>query len=695
MAINEDFKILGTNILRLSWRQAVILLSIAVSLVFSSSSNVVFGQRVLEFEAHLRFIDPPNGFASSVYVYRSQNDSNTRVLGHIQVSTPSTSDRKYIARIRGNGRRDPTTHEITIPAGETEVVFFREISSDSYFFEMELVDDTGQEYRDQTYGNRDNVVKFPVLMVEDGPQSKLAAILPKGGDAGTTTLPQPIAGVPTQVQYGWQDNFTPSLFVSSLENLPIDSRRYQLFEFVVLKKEDLVKLTKMGSERTVALRSWVRFGGTVVVLDANDGDDAREIETLLNSLNFELTDGRSHSDGFFTEVVAPPTRRKLQASSEVAIEEYYIWQAGTGSVLALPTPSSVEDWRATFLSANESSSVMTGAAISQNDQLVGMQGVGEVPTMFFLFLISGYLVFVGPVGYAVLQRFKRLYLMLVLPPIVGVAVVVGFVTVLLISDGIIPRVRVDSFNVVDSKNELARHFSHQVRYSPLGYPGGIEFSNDLDVRQIQKTRGRYIVYSTEDQTNFRGTSIAPRGVPEFELYGDLRTDAGLIEIWREGKLVGFENRLGSHLRALFVKASDGSFFYFREVPMGVVEVTAAVEAPSLQTELDKLAPRDYSDIDSSFYGAINQQATRDPFRKFYDAVYCFEPMPSRAEFGSREFFAVAVDNPLSRFPKGYAKHESSREFVCGWTMKNQPALESSSKSSEGDSKTGANSEVAK
>ncbi len=126
-----------------------------------------------------------------------------------------------------------------------------------------------------------------------------------------------------------------------------------------------------------------------------------------------------------------------------------------------------------------------------------LEGVGAAPVLPFLFLITGFVLVIGPVNYFTLRKWDRLYLILFTVPVCAAIVTIGLLAYAFLADGISTRMRLRSFTLVDTDEGDAITWSRQSYYAGLPPSGGISFSENAAVFPI--------VYAPDEQADVERT----------------------------------------------------------------------------------------------------------------------------------------------------------------------------------------------
>ena len=103
-------------------------------------------------------------------------------------------------------------------------------------------------------------------------------------------------------------------------------------------------------------------------------------------------------------------------------------------------------------------------------------GVGSAPVNSFLVLISLFVVAIGPVNYFLLQRQRKLYLLLITVPLGAGVVTSALFIYALVSDGLGVRARARSLTRIDQTSGRTVSWSRQSYYAGLAPSAGMSRS---------------------------------------------------------------------------------------------------------------------------------------------------------------------------------------------------------------------------
>ncbi len=192
-------------------------------------------------------------------------------------------------------------------------------------------------------------------------------------------------------------------------------------------------------------------------------------------------------------------------------------------------------------------------------------GVGAAPVKAFLFIITAFVLAIGPLNYYLLRRWNRLYWLLVTVP-VGAAIVTGCLfAYALVSDGLRTRTRMRSYTEIDAGRNTAVSWSRQTYYAGLAPSGGMVFPKEAAVYPIRPFgRGRRSGYrrlSWEDQQHLVAGYLPSRTTSQYLVIHAAPANLGLqIERDSDGAEVTVANQLGMAIQELFVVDRDEVFW---------------------------------------------------------------------------------------------------------------------------------------
>lgn len=343
--------------------------------------------------------------------------------------------------------------------------------------------------------------------------------------------------------------------MTGFSELPTNWLEFTCYDIIVISMSDLQQMLELHPKKWSALKTFVRQGANLVIYatapDAVDSNFAN-----LNEIS-ELLDGRSDSpfewqlpndddftmplDSFLPNVVYSANNR-LRArgvgrpnqsqyddlsedfanqdsmlaatppSGNVPPAGFRIRPFGMGRVVAISSHKPfriLKDMRghqqwAWIMKSLGTERVMwyQRHGLSNGRRNADfwnflLEGVGAAPVLPFLFLITGFVVVIGPVNYFTLRKWDRLYLILFTVPVCAAIVTVGLLAYAFLADGIATRMRLRSFTLVDVDAGDAITWSRQSYYAGLPPSDGISFSENAAVYPV--------IYAPDEETDVERT----------------------------------------------------------------------------------------------------------------------------------------------------------------------------------------------
>lgn len=206
-----------------------------------------------------------------------------------------------------------------------------------------------------------------------------------------------------------------------------------------------------------------------------------------------------------------------------------------------------------------------------------IEGVGLAPVNAFCVMITLFVVAIGPVNYWLLRRWKRLHLLVVSIPMAAAAVTLLLFAYALLADGLGTRVRVRSVTCIDQRLGEAACWARLSYYAGLAPGRGLSFPDDVVVLPFEEIplnfnpqvgREREVIWEG-DQWLASGW-LASRTPTQYFTVRARRTKRGLTVTRADGQTgqLRVENRLGTEIRQLLVRADDGNYYWAEDVALG-------------------------------------------------------------------------------------------------------------------------------
>ncbi len=375
----------------------------------------------------------------------------------------------------------------------------------------------------------------------------------------------------------------------------------------------LATLEAIEPEQRDAILGWVETGGHLLVSEVGrPASESTRLSTVLGLADRAATDdawtaasaaSRSTAAGFD---LSPPKDQRRPASGEPELvvspaggaETVITWPEGAaafssrgiqqGRVVAFvgdPMTGSQRDWLWFFRSQSDRPSGSRrlewqgrhgmSARDGQIDFLAfTVPGVGSVPVVAFLLLITVFSVVIGPVNFIFLKRRSQLYLMVVTVPVIAAVTSVAMLGYALIADGIGIKSLTRSVTFLDQRNETAVTMARVAYFAGMA-PSDLKFPRDTAVYPVfpNTNRNRRApesgVVDWTDRQVFSNDWVKTRTRSQLHTvrHHPLRGRIGIGAADDEGR-VSVDNGLEWDLRFLVVSDATGSHFLGRDISAG-------------------------------------------------------------------------------------------------------------------------------
>ncbi|MFM9964680.1 MAG: hypothetical protein ACKV2Q_26035 [Planctomycetaceae bacterium] len=368
----------------------------------------------------------------------------------------------------------------------------------------------------------------------------------------------------------------------------------------------LATLAQLPKETRAALTQWTRCGGTLLVTAIGDSSTAHE--SLAKSL---VDDAAAASAWVWTE----PTQNDRQTPQIVSLNPgtggfsvempsediepgewpretvaFRMTNFGFGKLIAFqgdPFPGTAQDW---FWLLKASGGVARwdwgkrhglSARQGNSDFLMFLiPGIGGVPVIVFLVLITIFSVVIGPLNYFVLARRKKLHLLLLTIPAVAIVTTVLLFGYTVVAHGFSVKARCRSLTLIDQSAKSAVTFNRLSLYAGQAPSGGMQFSRDTAVypiwQEYQEFESGQLDW-TDKQTLTSGF-LRSRTRTQFLTVGH-RTERGRLEVTSSGsEKLTVANGYEWGFAPLVVTNDQGELFVGKSVAAGdSIELQRATE----------------------------------------------------------------------------------------------------------------------
>jgi hypothetical protein len=213
-------------------------------------------------------------------------------------------------------------------------------------------------------------------------------------------------------------------------------------------------------------------------------------------------------------------------------------------------------------------------------------GVGLAPVTLFRFLITLFVVGIGPLNYWLLRRCQRIHLLVLTVPLTAALLTCGLFAYAFLSDGLATLVRVRSYTEIDQRTQEAVCWSRLSYYSGLAPSTGLSMPRDVALYPIvpgwneNATRKalaeeRELFWTAEGQNFARGWLNSRRSTQYLSVRS--RSCPHRLDVTSADGRLRATNHLGAKIIALF--ALDDRSEFYRGEAMEVGETSQLLKTP--------------------------------------------------------------------------------------------------------------------
>ena len=297
-----------------------------------------------------------------------------------------------------------------------------------------------------------------------------------------------------------------SLLALPASSLPPSWIDYSGLDLISIPLESLKKLDR--NTRT-ALLQWTRCGGTLMVTAV--GGAPSETESLAQSLladkaaaaNWSWSESKpddrqvgtiTHVDpGGGVSTIGPPPQNVPGEWPQTAAP-FRLTDVGFGKLVVFrnePFPGTAQDWYWLLKSIGGATRCDWGKRFGQSSR-VGtsdflmflIPGIGGVPVVMFLVLITIFSVVIGPLNYFVLAKRKKLHLLILTIPSIAFVTSLLLFGYTLVAHGFGVKARSRSLTWVDQSAQSAVTINRLSLYAGQAPSAGMKFSRDTAILPI-------------------------------------------------------------------------------------------------------------------------------------------------------------------------------------------------------------------
>jgi hypothetical protein len=375
-------------------------------------------------------------------------------------------------------------------------------------------------------------------------------------------------------------------------SLPASWVDYSGLDLLAIPLDTLAQLPK---ETRAALAQWMRCGGTLIV--TTTGNSTTGNETLAKVLVDDSVSASTwtwsepvlgdrhtpqivHQDSGGSIKMTSPAPADVPGEWTRQVAPFRIAKIGFGKLVAFtgePFPGSAQDWfwllKATGGLQRWDWGKRHGLSSRQgtSDFLMFLiPGIGGVPVVMFLVLITLFSIVIGPLNYFVLARRKQLHLLLLTIP------VMAFVTSLLlfgytvVAHGFSVKARCRSLTFIDQPAKSAVTMNRLSIYAGQAPSAGMQFSRDTAVYPIFPENEEF-ESGQLDWTNTQALTsgwLRSRTRTQFLTVGH-RTERGRLEVTASGSdTLTVANGFEWGFAPLVVTNDQGQVFVGKNVAAG-------------------------------------------------------------------------------------------------------------------------------
>jgi hypothetical protein len=369
----------------------------------------------------------------------------------------------------------------------------------------------------------------------------------------------------------------------SIADLPTNWLGYDAFDRLVIPVDEAESIAKNYPQQWQAIRDYVAAGGNLCLLEhqkkeidpeqfqkflqqyfptgpsLNGVQQSNQIylpkceETISAVLNQNMTIEDelpdAYDDRFYpSKEAVDPSNTYNRVIKQVTKQEYLAqdWYQGKIELVAA-------------IYFRQSSAL--AMQISTNNQLPiashHVRNVGQPMSGMFLFLITLFVVLIGPVNYFYCKGRQRLNWMLFTIPIGAGLVTLLLIAAMLVRDGFRTRSWDRSLVVLDQAQNRAVVSTHRALFSSLTPAGFKQSENTAVYTDPNRLKGIAIVWdTTADQPQFLQSGWLSARQLNTQFVRQIQTSQRRLVVQKQGAAYSVKNQLGANIQQLFVFDQD-------------------------------------------------------------------------------------------------------------------------------------------
>lgn len=438
------------------------------------------------------------------------------------------------------------------------------------------------------FGGQPQNAAFQVLIVDD--QATLPFTVPN--NKPNVTMGPTTRGIPrTGLVYSSSNTGEVACHPNALPTRWID---YTSFECVVIHSKNLKGLAINQPKALEAIMEWVATGGKLWVFDIDYKKLKGELQSVEKNLGIINTETKDDNESvlehwmnaaeYGKSIAYRNTYSNQWSSKDRTLSQRY----DMGLIFVL---GSRRDSSPSFLIDSESIKStpyledtdwnvrhgisFTDSYASGEDYLRFLiPGVGLAPVNTFMFLVTVFVVVIGPLNYFFLKRRGRLYLIVITVPLATFLVTSALFSYAVVGDGFGTRIRERSLTLLDQTKGEAVQWARLSYYSGMSPSGGLEFSKNSVIYPIysenaygmfgrsRSTQTKEVQWS--DKQQLADGWLNSRTPTQYLTIGTRKTEQK-IDLDLSSETPSATNFLGATIELLIVQDSNGNLFVGEEI----------------------------------------------------------------------------------------------------------------------------------
>lgn len=215
-----------------------------------------------------------------------------------------------------------------------------------------------------------------------------------------------------------------------------------------------------------------------------------------------------------------------------------------------------------------------------------IRGIGRVPVFLFLFVITVFSVFIGPVNFVIaIKRLKRYYLVLITVPLISVITTIGLFSYGILRDGLGTKVRRRAYVELDQVTGRSHSWSRQTYYPSIAPSGGARFPLNsavypMDAAPVRPSKNQHSLRWVGSQQLASGY-IHSRTLSQFMVVHPTKSTAANINLKTNGGKLTAKNELGGKITHLVVCDKRGKLHAGQSIENGATLTLKATDGKNI------------------------------------------------------------------------------------------------------------------